>query len=253
MSSLLQAIWDGVTYDVIKIVVLSLVMTAAMDRIVKIFTDRLKEWRQQVIFCGGTFLIFIAIFSVIGTRTVRPDLQGSVLNVIAGSPSDSNRQTIAVFSVTLINAGAMQTIVKNWHVTATSNSRTYAGAFGIMPEAFTFNSIPSNGTKNQPTAVTFHKEDSLIEKTTKPVEIGGLAAGILFVVFDDIDPGIFKSGADFKITYEDVLSKQYELYISSSAKADLISTMPGVHTELACPIPPGGLPNFTPMPPANPN
>jgi hypothetical protein len=253
MSSFLQSIWDGVTYDVIKIVVLSLVMTAAMDRIAKIFTDRLKEWRQQVIFCGGTFLIFIAIFSVIGTRTVRPDLQGSLINVIAGAPSGSNRQTIAVFSLTIINAGAMQTIVKNWRVTAMSNNRTYAGVFGIMPEVFTFNSIPSNGTKNQPTSVTYHREDNLIERTTKPVEIGGLAAGILFVVFDDIDTGIFTGGADFKITYEDVLSKQYELYISSSAKADLITAMPGVHTELACPIPPGGLPNFTPTPPSKPN
>jgi hypothetical protein len=74
--------------------------------------------------------------------------------------------------------------------------------------------------------------------------VGAILPGILFVVFQNVDESVFRSGADFKITFEDVLSKQYSMTISSSGKMDNVTTFPGVHTDMVCPVPPGGIPKL---------
>jgi hypothetical protein len=85
-----------------------------------------------------------------------------------------------------------------------------------MPKTFTFNEIP-NVNKYQPESITYHSEDNIIEKGLTPIQVGGLLPGILFVGFQNIDPSLFKGGADFIVTYEDVLSKPYSMSIRSSA------------------------------------
>ena len=66
-------------------------MTAAMDRIAKIFTDRLKEWRQQVIFSGCSFLIFMAVFSILGSHNIRPNIEVELQMSSLAHPGQNKR------------------------------------------------------------------------------------------------------------------------------------------------------------------
>jgi hypothetical protein len=112
-----------------------------------------------------------------------------------------------------------------------------------MPKTFTFNKIPRTSL-NQPESLTFHNEDNIVEKSLKPIEIGALLPGILFVVFQNVDQAVFRTGVTYTVTFEDVLSREYSATIKSSGQSSEMGLVPGLKTEMSCPIPPGGLPKI---------
>jgi hypothetical protein len=148
----------------------------------------------------------------------------------------------------------MQSIAKNWSATSTINSRTYAGAFLVPPpSAFTFTSQDKNVPFGAASSVTYHGDEDLLTKTTLPIPAGGLTKGVLFILFRGVPADVFKTGADFTVSYEDALSKRYSAYITSNAQVGPIPISSGIHADLTCPVSPNSpqaqLPNFTPRPP----
>jgi hypothetical protein len=173
---------------------------------------------------------------MISPRTQTPQLGGNIEYTIAGPLGDTG-STITVFTVDVINSGTMQSIVKNWSGSATINSLNYQGSFLIPPPAsFTFNDPAA--AQGAPKAITYHGSDSLLDKSTAPIPAGGETKGLLFIVFSGIDANIFKTGADYTISFEDALSKSYTLRVTSSALKGRIGMTSGIHAELMCPVNP---------------
>jgi hypothetical protein len=227
----------------INYVLVPMIMSTALGAIVRLAFGKLKERKEKVAFALGSFVLFLTLIFAIGTRSPQPVLAGGIQSVMTGNLGGNDRDTIAAFTVNVINTGSMQTIVKNWKVTAESNGRKYEASFPAMPDSFTFNNIPATG-QNQPTAITYYKSESLLERSLKPIEVGSILPGVLFVLFQNVDAAVFRTGVDYTVTYEDVLSRQYSMEIRSSGSMGTIGFTPGVKMDATCPIPPGGLPKL---------
>jgi hypothetical protein len=227
---------------IFKYIVVPLLMTTAVGGVLRFAFDKLKESKQIIAFSVGSFLLFLTLV-VLVARPRQPELNGGIQSVIAGEMPGTDKSTVAIFTINITNTGSMQTIVKSWKVEASVNGRKYEAVFPSMPAKFTFNNIPRT-SPNQPESLTYKSEDNILEKSLLPLQVGAILPGVLFVVFENVDSSIFKAGADYKITFQDVLSKEYTMLASSSGKMDNITTFPGVHTEMVCPLPPGGIPKL---------
>jgi hypothetical protein len=242
----------GVFYDLVKYYVLGpLIMALLGTGILRYAFHKLNERREQIVFLTGSFLVCIVLFLLVGTRAQQPNFIGGIQQAFSGALPGSDRDTIAVIALNIINTGNMQSIVKNWKVQATADGSTYDAAFVQMPPTFTFNNIPKI-TVNQPDSITFHAEDNIVEKSLKPIEVGAMLTGILFVEFPNVDQSVFRGGVAFDVSYEDVLSKSYLVSIKGNGQIGQVSSIAGLHTEMACPIPPGGLPKIQTNPLATP-
>lgn len=235
-SNIGQVIWDGLTYDVLKYVVGALIMSAAAQYILRAVFHRLKERQEIIAFWVGSFVLFFALTYMIGSRSPTPEFEGGIVQALAGTGANDH-QTVAVLEVNVINKGHMQSIVKQWKVEATANGSKYVGAFAPMPPKLTFNNIPLNSGGVQPTMVTYDSSDNIVPKSITPVPIGGLLPGILFVVFDNVDQAVFRTGVLFTVTYQDVLSREYSMTIKTTGQSALISLNPALKTEVSCPLP----------------
>ncbi|WP_315739689.1 MULTISPECIES: hypothetical protein [unclassified Bradyrhizobium] len=224
-------------------ILVPLIMSTALGGMIRLAFGKLKDRKQQIAFGATSFVLFLLLIFSVGTRSPRPQLSGGIQSVMAGNAGQDERNTIAVLALNVVNTGSMQTIVKNWRVSARSNGRIYDAVFPTMPDNFVFNNIPST-VPGQPEAVTFHKVDSLLEKSLTPIQTGAMLPGILFVMFQNVDPAVFKTGVDYLVTYEDVLSHQYSMEIKSSGSFGAIGLTPGVKMEATCRVPPGGLPKL---------
>jgi hypothetical protein len=225
-----------------KYFVVPIIMTSIFGGVLRFAFNKLNEGKQIISFGIGSFLLFVLLM-VIVARPQQPELNGGIQGIVAGKSPGSDRDVAAIFTINITNTGSMQTIVKSWKVEATANGRKYEAVFPPMPKTFTFNNIP-HINENQPESITYKVEDNILEKSLVPLQVGAIMPGILFVVFQNVDESVFRSGADYKITFEDVLSKQYSMTIASSGKMDNITTFPGVHTDLVCKVPPGGVPKL---------
>jgi hypothetical protein len=173
------------------------------------------------------------LFYLIGTRSQEPNLVGALQSVFAGVSPANERETVAIFTIGIVNTGGMQSIVKGWNVEASSNGVKYQGSFAPMPKTFTFNNIPRI-TEEQPESVTFKNEDNILEKGLFPVQPGAFLQGIVFVMFRNVDPAIFKGVVDYNVSYEDVLSKKYSMPLKSTGQIGPVALNPGLHTEAVC-------------------
>jgi hypothetical protein len=218
------------------------------------YLEWFKNIRELLIVSAGVFVASLTCFSIFAPRSQSPQLAGTIESVVFG-PENDNKDTIAVFVVNVVNSGTMQSIIKNWSTTSTINSRTYAGAFLVPPPAaLTFASQDKNIPAGSASGITYHGDDDLLAKTSFPIPAGGLTKGVLFILFRGVSVDVFKTGADFTVSYEDALSKRYSAYITSSAQAGPIPMSSGIHADLMCPVaspnpPQPGLRNFSPRPP----
>ena len=244
-----QIVFEGALYDALKRLFWAFVMTGAVQIVLRYAFHRLQKGREIAALWVGGIVLFSALIYSLGTRPQEPHLIGNIEQALAGpSPSVGSRETVAALVLTVINTGTMQTIIKNWHVTATANNNTYDAAFGPMPSKFTFNNIPRT-TVNQPQSITFYGQDNIVEKSLTPIQIGAMLPGVLFVVFQNVDDSVFRGGAIFTVTFEDVLSRKYSISIKSNGQIGQLGITPGTHTEMACPVPPSGLPKVgNPLP-----
>jgi len=96
-----------------------------------------------------------------------------------------------------------------------------------------------------PSGIVYHGDDDLLDKTAFPIPAGGLAKGILFVLFRGVAPDVFKAGADYTISYEDALSRKYNAYITSTAQSGPVPVSTGIHADLMCPVRPSEAPVST--------
>jgi hypothetical protein len=250
---LADSLAGGIAYDLFKYLVGPLIVSLLATAVLRTAFHKLKQWRELFVFWGGTFLLCMILFFFMGSRPQQPNFEGGIQQAFSGGLPGSDRDTIAVIALNIINTGNMQSIVKNWKIQATANGNTYEGVFVQMPPSFTFNNIPRT-TVNQPNSITFHSEDNIIERALKPIEVGAMLTGILFVEFENVDQSVFRSGVTFDVSYEDVLSRSYAVSIKGNGQFGQVGSIAGLHTEMACPIPPGGLlkiqtnPLATPVP-----
>lgn len=243
MEDFFEHVAENITSAILlNYLLVPLIMTTALGAILMGVFDRLKARKELLIYSLSSFVLFMALIYAVGTPAAKPQLSGAVQSVVAGNVG-SDRDTIVVLAANIINTGTMQTIVKNWRVSVRANGHDYQGAFPQMPDAVTFNNIPSVAP-NQPTAITYHKSDSLLEKSLTPIQSGSILTGLLFVAFQNVDSAVFKTGADYTISYEDVFSRSYSMQISSNGSVAVLGVSPGIRAEMACPMPPGGLPKL---------
>jgi hypothetical protein len=239
----LQHVAEHITSAILlNYLLVPLVMTTALGAILRGVFKRLKAKKELCIYGVASFVLFMALIYAVGTPAAKPELAGTIQQVITGNVG-GDRDTIAVISANIINTGTMQTIVKNWRVSVRANGHDYQAAFPQMTDDFTFNNIPSI-SPNQPRSITFHKSDSLLEKSLTPVQSGSIVTGVIFAAFQNVDTSVFKAGADYTITYEDVFSRSYTMQISSSGSMGIVGVAPGIKAEMVCPMPPGGLPKL---------
>jgi hypothetical protein len=223
-------------------ILVPLIMTTALGAILKGVFNRLKEKKEIYIFSASSFVLFMALIYGVGTPSAKPQLDGAIQSVLAGNVG-SDRDTVVAFQANIINTGTMQTIVKNWRVSVRANGHDYQAVFPQMPDSFTFNNIP-NISPNQPTSITYHKSDSLLDKSLTPIQSGSMLTGILFAAFQNVDSSVFKAGAEYSIIYEDVFSRSYTMQISTNGSMSIIGIAPGIKAEMACQMPHGGLPKL---------
>jgi type 1 fimbria pilin len=244
IGPILRSIIDGVTWEVLKLILEAITMTAVGSFILKFF-KRIEGVKELVVISlAGFVFLFILLFSV-SPRVQSPKLAGGILNAVAG-PLNNNRDTIAVITMNVLNAGSMQSIVKNWSVSVNINNTKYPAQFIIpAPKQFTFNSLSSS--PGAATGITYKGEDNLLEKGMTSIQPGGMASGVLFVLFGSLDANVLKPGAEYVVEYEDINSTKYSARIRSTAIPADIATVPGLHSELMCPA--AGSPK--PAPPAN--
>ncbi|HTV37195.1 MAG TPA: hypothetical protein VMF12_12260 [Xanthobacteraceae bacterium] len=253
MHWLLDSILGGAAYDVFRYLVGPLIVSLLGTAVLRYSFHKLKEKRELLTFFGGTFLVCAVLFFFLGSRVQAPDLEGSIPQLLIGPVKGSDRDVVAVVAVSILNTGTMQSIVKSWQVKADIDGNTYPGMFVQMPENFTFDNIPRT-TLAQPTSITFHSEDNMAEKALKPIEVGAMTNGILFVEFSNVDPAMFRGVVTITVSYQDALSHQYSVSAKSTGQIQQVSALAGLHSELACPMPTeltGSIPKTplaTPMP-----
>jgi len=230
-----RSVVDGTIYEVVRYLFGPVVVTAVFA-VLGAHLEWFKGLRQLFFVSIGVFVVALTCFSIFSPRPQSPQLAGTIESAISG-PLNDNKDTVSVFVVDIINSGTMQSIVKNWTVTATINSRNYQGAFVVpAPASFTF--TMSDHEPNTPAGVTYHGDENLLDKTSFPIPAGGLTKGVLFVLFRGVSPDVFKVGADYTISYEDALSKKYSAYITATAQTGPVPFTSGIHAELMCPVTP---------------
>jgi hypothetical protein len=229
---------DGVTYDTLKYVAAPLVFTLAGTVVVKYAFKKLSEWKEIIVFSSSVFVALFITFVLLGNRPQQPQLTGAIQSVITGAIND-NKDSVMVISMNVMNIGSMQSIVKNWSISASVNGSSFQGSFPMMPKTFSFTN--ANSTAGNPSSITFHNEDSLLDKGINAIQQGSMLPGILFVVFTNVDASVFKFGADITVNYEDAFSKKYSASIKTSPQVGNIGMMPGLHSDLVCKLPEGGM------------
>ena len=181
---LVHIITDGVTYDLAKHLAGSIVVTLAITFIGKMTLKKLSKWKETVYFASAVFVAVLTILLFISPIHQGPQLAGGIQSVVTGG-QNNDRDTIAVITMSIMNAGSMQTITKNWNVEALINGRKYNPSFILpAPTNFTFNMPDVTGSvPNAVAAMTYHGQDNLLQKAMSPIQPGGIVAGVLFVIF----------------------------------------------------------------------
>jgi len=243
MVNFLIGVLESVTASILlTYIIIPLIMTTSLGSILRLAFHKLNSRKEIIAYSFSSFVLFTALIYAVGTRSPSPQLSGVVQSVVVGK-GVTDHDTVAVLTANVINTGTMQTIVKNWQVTARANGHDYQAVFPQMTDSFTFSGIP-NVSPNQPTSITYHKTDSLLEKSLAPIQVGSIVTGLLFVAFQGVDIAVFKTGVDYTITYEDVFSRSYTMQISTTGVMSVIGVAPGIKAEMVCQVPAGGLPKF---------
>lgn len=236
----------SIFYEVSRHWFFYVIMIASSNILISRVWGRIKNLKEIAIFWACAFLLLVSAVTVLGSKPQEPNLIGGISAGLSGGTQGSH-DTVAVLSMSIINTGSMQTIVKQWGVTAELNGTTYQGSIVTQPHDLTFDTS-GHGEKN-PTSVIHRAQDNILEKSLTPIQSGALVAGDLFVVFSDAAPEIFRLGAVVTVTYEDVFSKHYAVASKMGGKIAISLPQPGLHTEMVCPAPPGMIP---PLPQSTP-
>ena len=234
MQYLFDNLLGGVAYDLFRYYVLGPLIVALLGTtILRYAFQKLHERREQVVFFGGTFLVFAVLFFFVGTKPQQPNLVGSVVQVMSGQAPANERDTYAVVTIGIVNTGGMQSVVKQWRVQAKAQGNVYEGIIVPMQKDFTFNNIP-RVSEDQPESVTYKVEDDIVQKGLVPIQTGAFLQGIAFVIFRNVDSTVFKGPMEYEVSYEDALSHKYSMPVKYTGQIGLIPLVPGLHTAAVC-------------------
>ncbi len=247
-----DTILSGVAYDVLKFLFFAGLASGATTIIAKKFLNIFESKKDVLFFSSLVFCVLFVGFLMFAPRSQTPSLSAGIETVTTGTPDNPSVKnvTFAIFSMTIMNSGSMQTIAKSWSVEAKIFGKNYSGAFLTQPPR-NFAMKTANPGPGEVLGIVFHSEDSLINKSLTPIQPGGLANGVLYVVFEGIDPQLLKGGVEYTVHFQDVFSRKYEASIPTSAVSASFAVSPGLHSELVCPIPPSNPPvrNASPIDP----
>ena len=96
-----KLILDGITYDIIKLIVGALIVAIAGAAVGNI-TNRLKTYRETIAVGIALFIGTLVLISLISPRSQTPQLGGNIEYTIFG-PTEDGKGTIAVLTVDITN------------------------------------------------------------------------------------------------------------------------------------------------------
>jgi hypothetical protein len=234
-----NTIVDGITYDVTRTLLVPAIVTVSGTIIMRTIFQKLKPWKEMASFVLWTFIALVTVFYFIGSRPSEPRLVGSVTAAVTGG-TNNGKDTMAIITMNIINAGTMQSIVKGWQVSAIINGNKYDGSLAQMPKDVRL-LMPDLGI-DSPSELIYHSDDDILIKTISAIQPGSMVPGTIFVIFKGVDPNVMKAGADIIVSYEDVFSKGYTTTVRITARSSVLGVTAGLHTDMVCRIPPGGVP-----------
>jgi hypothetical protein len=239
---IIKTILDGITYDLVKIVVGSLIVSSGITIILRRFFDKFDNRKEEIKFWAICSVVICTLFFFLGTRIQEPKMTVETQGITAGRPSAPNNSndTVAVITIGAINAGNMQTILKGWDVTAEINMNIIHGSIIMKPNDITMNTAGHGD--NNPISITYKAVDNIIDKALSPIQSGSAVYGNLFVLFPNVDPDMFKNSSVITVTVQDALGKRYTSAIRPSGKFEVVPPLATLHTEMVCPARPGPLP-----------
>ena len=246
LGDIVTPIIDGITYDTVKIVFGSIIVSTGLTVILRRFFDKLTNRKEEIQFWALCFVVICTLFIFMGTRTQEPKLTLEAQSITSGNiVANDKKGTISVITIGVVNAGNMQTIMKQWDVLATINGDSVHGVVLIKPKDITFDTTGHGA--NLPLSVSYKAEDNILDKSLLPIQPGSAVYGELFVLFDGIDIDSFKAASIVTITAQDALSKQYVAAIKSSGKFEMAAPLASLHTEMVCPAPKPDQPLVAPL------
>ena len=228
--------FEGIGYDLAKIAFIDFAATLGLTFLFARVFKIMQGWKDTVYFVvvvGGVIGLGLYLFA---PQTTMPKLAGNIQSIVVGDIENSH-DSIAIFNVSIMNAGTMPSITKQWNVNVRTGDVTYQGSFiNQPPKKFTMKALPI-AQPDSPLAVVYDSQDNMLSKID-PIQSGGLQTGIFYVIFKDIPSSAFKNGAEYNLSFEDVLSNKYLMRLRSTAKIGAFNALtPGLHSELVCPIP----------------
>jgi len=135
---------------------------------------------------------------------------------------DPGAHVLVFASVT--NSGGVQSIARNWRLTAEVNGKPYTAHTTTLSHTMT---ITTQGT-----SVTYFADDALYERANTPIPVGGVVQGILLFVFPTLEQNAFAPGTRFTFTYEDAFKDRYSSALVSGGPSQPIGYLPGLHQQL---------------------
>jgi hypothetical protein len=186
-----RIVLEGATYDVVKFLIGAFLLSSGIPFVTSRIFKAVSGLKDILMFGGIVFASILVAFYVLAPRALEPNFVGGVNSIVAG-PINGERDTIAIVTISVINSGATQSIIKRWSVEAVVDGQSYNGSFLIpAPKEFRFDN-PKSST-DAPIGIIYKGEDDIIQKAMTPIQQGGMVTGLLFVVFKDVPPAQLRS------------------------------------------------------------
>lgn len=237
---LLIALWhtaaDWISGEILGRFVAAVLMSGAATYLIRYLRPVTPNRELLYIFVPLLVGLFVLVF-ILNPLQSRPRLSAGLESITVG-PYNNNRDTIGVATVSIQNSGSMQSIANNWSIIVKSDNVSYQAAIITPPPAnFTFNSSPSINDPAAPLAITYKGVDSIVEKSLSPIVPGGQLTGVLFFIINRLDPSLLRPGAEYIISFQDIMLISHTASLRSTAIQSGLMTSPGLHSDLVCPVP----------------
>jgi len=132
-----------------------------------------------------------------------PKLNGKIDQVIIGDSADA-KGTPVFIDISIGNTGGPSVIVSYSLDINSLPDFQYKQSPAEFPKEYT---LPLNEKKSN---VILHHQDSIVEKTAKPIERGNLVRGWLKFIVEDVKPEIIRRPkTQFKVSFKDILGQTY--------------------------------------------
>ena len=133
-----RVVREGATYDIVKFIIGALLLSSGITSVTSKIFKLISGFKDIFMFGGIVFASILVVFYVLAPRAPEPNFVGGVNSVVAG-PINNDRDTIAIITISIINSGATQSIIKNWSIEAVIDGQSYGGGFLIpAPKEFRF-------------------------------------------------------------------------------------------------------------------